>query len=105
MFWEDTCRECFDVEKVNTIEVNKDDKDKSDKYSEGNSTEKMPKKNRKFVPIENDHKGPELASEPELFGSKRDGLEEKSNGDEFEKELVQLNGDGRGEQNDTKLEK
>ncbi len=55
-FCEDTCQEGFDSTKVNAIQLNEDNGEESDKDSEGNSKEKMPKKIRKFVPNESDHK-------------------------------------------------
>ncbi len=44
MFCKDTHQEGFDSTKVNAIELNKDDEKESDKDSEVNSMEKMPKK-------------------------------------------------------------
>ncbi len=44
MFCKDTCRENLNVVKVDTLEVNKDDKKESDKDSKCNSMEIMPKK-------------------------------------------------------------
>ncbi len=94
LFCKDTCREHVDVEKV-----------ESDKDSEGNSMEKMPKKIvRKLVPIENDHKKSELALEAEPFYSKRDGLEGETLQDDLKRELGKLIGDIVGEQKESKPE-
>ncbi len=68
LFCKETCRGNFDSGKVNAIKVNNYDKKESNKNSEGNSVEKMPKKKvRKFVPIEKEDKELQLALENETF--------------------------------------
>ncbi len=49
MYCENTHQEGFDTTQVNSIQVNDDDNKESDKDSEGNSMEKMPKKKSKSL--------------------------------------------------------
>ena len=60
VYCEDTGQEGFDTKQVNAIQVNEDNEKESDKDSEGNSMEKMPKKKvRKFISNNSDHKAPD----------------------------------------------
>ncbi len=85
--------------------MNDNDKRESDKDSEGNSMEKMPKKKvRKFVPIEREDKELQLALENETSDSRKK-CKNEALGDDFEQEADQLKGDVERDQNKSHLEK
>ncbi len=83
MFCKDTHQKGFDSTKVNAIEVNNDNKE-SDKDSEGNSMEKMLKKNiRKFVPKESDQKASDSNSVAKTPDSGKSNIEGEKLDDNF----------------------
>ncbi len=54
---------------------------------------------RKFIPIENEHKESDLASEAEPFDNKTNGVDGEALGGDFEQVSILLEGDVTGEQN------
>ncbi len=87
LYCEDTRQEGFDTTQVDAIQVNDDVEKESDKDSEGNSMEKMPKKKvRKFVPDDSDQKAPDNDAVAKTHDIKMSSLKGEKLDDDFQLE-------------------
>ncbi len=100
LYCEDTHQEGFDTMHVNAIEENEDDEKESDKDSEGNSMEKMPKKKvQKFVSNDSDHKAPDNDSVAKTPDGGMSSMKGEKLDDDFQLKMYNENDDGNNDGN------